>query len=375
MTRRQRILNQINGDTPDRVPMLGGWNLGVRNMAEIAGISVEEYLRDPESGVIRANRKLDVDGMVPPIIPRDLESIRQGNLEERTFAEVEPEALQQRGAAIPEMEQKVVAKFDAQAVEKEYRQRFESLLKLMGDIVLIPTLWEAVANFSLYFQYGYEAFLAATALYPEEVELIWWEDSILARERNKIIVRLYREYDLAPMLFTGCDICMNGGPMCSPEYLRQSYWPHVKRSLEPYVEAGIRVLHHCDGNVMPLIDDMIGAGCSGFQGFQYECNVDPCELRRRRSLKGEVPLFMAGLSVTRTLPFGTRQDVMDEVDYMLDYTEGGHGMFLFTSNVTGVEVPPANLVAAYRRLAEYDPQKAVYHGKHEWPWGAAHPGS
>ena len=375
MNHKQRILNQINGDEIDRVPMLGGWNLGVRNLAAIAGISVEEYLRNPEQGVMRANRVLGVDGMVPPIIPRELEAIRDGKVEESTFEGVEPEVLQERGAAVPDTEQEVIAKIDGLAVEKEYRQYFESTLKILGDMVLIPTVWSAVTNFSLYFQYGYEAFLAATALYPGEVERIWWEDSIIARERNKVIVRLYREYDLVPMLFSGCDICVNRGPMCSPEYLHQSYWPHMKRSIEPYLEAGIRVLHHCDGNVMPLIDDMLASGFSGFQGFQYECDVDIGDLRQRRSTKGEVPLFMSGLSVTRTLPFGTEQDVIDEVDYMLDSTEGGKGMFLFTSNVTGVEVPPANITAAYRHLAGFDPRKATARGRQAWPWGAAHPES
>jgi ribonuclease HIII len=34
-------------------------------------------------------------------------------------------------------------------------------------------------------------------------------------------------------------------------------------------EAGIRLIHHCDGNVTPIIDDMLAAGYTGFQGFQH----------------------------------------------------------------------------------------------------------
>jgi len=93
--------------------------------------------------------------------------------------------------------------------------------------------------------------------------------------------------------------------MVRPEFLRTAFWPHVKYSMEPYLDAGIRFIHHCDGNVMPLVDDMVAAGYSGFQGFQYECGVDIYELRKHRSLKGEEMLIMGGLSVTRTLPFGT----------------------------------------------------------------------
>ena len=237
---------------------------------------------------------------------------------------------------------------------------------------MLATVWEAATNFSLYFEYGYEAFLAAVALYPEEIGRIYWEDSIRARERNRVVVRLMREYGMPPMLFCGQDICVNRGPMVDPVYLRTHFWPYVKISIAPLVEAGIRVIHHCDGNVMPLVDDMIGAGFSGFQGFQYECGVDPRELRKRRSLLGEVPLLLGGLSVTRTLPFGTPAEVADEVDYCLDCSDGGKGFFLFTSNVTGVEVPPANIEAAYRHLAAWRPG-TPRPAWPDWPWRIRHP--
>ncbi len=55
MTRREQRLAQIRGEEVDRVPIVGGWSLGVKNLAELAGLSVEEYLRDPMAGVVRAN--------------------------------------------------------------------------------------------------------------------------------------------------------------------------------------------------------------------------------------------------------------------------------------------------------------------------------
>jgi hypothetical protein len=368
LSRKQRLLNQINSAEVDRIPMIGGWNLGVRNLASIAGISVAEYLRDPLQGVVQANIALGVDAVVSPIIPTDVDSIRDGQLEEKDFSGREPEELQERAAKIPDTEREVLASFDSRATEDRYRDRFTRLKQRFGEIECVTNVWEAPANFALYFQYGYEAFLAATALYPAEVGKIYWEDGLLARERNKIIVRLMKELDLLPFFFTGHDICVNSGPMCSPEFLREYYWPHAKTSLEPLVESGVRLICHCDGNVMPLVDDMLDAGFSGFQGFQFECGVDPFEIRKRR----QDLLFFTGLSVTRTLPFGTPQEVCDEVDYFLDYTDGGRGMFLFSSNVTGVEVPPQNIVAAYQHLAEYEPRMKNSQWR-PWPWGIAHP--
>ena len=91
------------------------------------------------------------------------------------------------------------------------------------------------------------------------------------------------------------------------------------------MDAGVRLIHHCDGDVRPVVDDFIAIGFSGFQGFQYELGVDPYDLKQRRSRLGEELLFFTGLSVSRTLPFGTPEDVRDEVDYFLDFTDGGRG--------------------------------------------------
>lgn len=356
MTHKDRMLCQLAGEPVDRIPMVGGWSLGVRNVAALGGMSVEDYLRDPFRGVMQANRRQGMDGMVPPIVPTDLASIRDGQLQEATFAGVEPEALLARAEAIPATEAAVLrARFDAAAVEAGYRRHFEEMLSGMEELVFVPTLWGAPANFSLYFTFGYIAFLSAVALYPDAVGRIYWEDGVLSRASNHLLAGLLREYDVLPMMLTGDDICTNDGPMVQPEFLREYYWPHVKYSLEPLVDAGIRLLHHCDGNVMPLVDDMAEAGFSGYQGFQYECGVDVYDLRKRRGPHGEEMLILGGLSVTRTLPFATPEQVCREVDYCLDATDGGRGFFLFTSNVTGVEVPPANLEAAYRHLAAYDP--------------------
>lgn len=375
MTQRERLLRQIRGEPVDRIPMLGGWNEGISNLCAIGGIGVEDYLRDPWAGVMQANRALHVDGMVPPIVPQTVEEIRASNLQESGFSAVEPEALLRRAEAIRNTERQVLAQLDLAAEEKKLREYFQDLLMRLGDMPLIPTLWSAPANFALYFEYGYSAFFAAIGLYPEAVRRIYWEDGVKCRARNGIVVRLFREFDLLPMLFCGHDICNSTGPMCSPAYLRKYYWPAARYSLEPFLEADIRLVCHCDGNVMPLIDDIVTAGFSGFQGFQYECGVDPYRLRQYRGPRGEEPLFFAGLSVTRTLPFGTPEEVREEVDYLLDFTEGGRGLFLFTSNVTGVDVPPGNIVAAYRYLESVVPnlRKRTAAARGPWPWRVHHP--
>jgi hypothetical protein len=374
LSKKQRLLRQARGQEVDRVPTLAGWIGGAANLAQLAGISAEAYLADPEAGVIRAAVALDADGMIQPVVPRSLDEVRTQAILDASYAGTEPEALVKRADAIPDSERAILATFDATAEERRYRDYFEHAFAHWQGIEPIPNFWEIGGHFPLYTEFGYSAFLLACALYPDAVGKIYWAKSLHSRERAKILVRLYKEYDLVPLMFCGEDLCNNKGPMVSPAFLRKHYLPTVKMIVEPLVDAGVRLIHHCDGDVRPLVDDFIAIGFSGFQGFQYELGLDLYELKTRRSRLGQAPLFFTGLSVTRTLPFGTADDVRDEVDYFLDATDGGQGMFLITSNVSGVEVPPENLRFAYSYVKSWNPAQERKPTWRQWPWSQNHPG-
>jgi uroporphyrinogen decarboxylase len=156
--------------------------------------------------------------------------------------------------------------------------------------------------------------------------------------------------------------------MVNPDFLRQYYFPTVRLSIEPLLDAGVRLIHHCDGDVRPLIDDFLSLGFSGLQGFQYELGIHPYDLRHKLAMDGRPLLFFASLSVSRTLPFGTPDDVRREVDWWHALTDGGRGMFLFTSNVTGPEVPPENLLAGYHRAHRLKPDPTLRAQRVDWPW-------
>jgi len=372
LTKKERLTRQARGLEVDRIPSIGGWMLGVNNLASIAGISAEAFLVDPERGTVRANLALEVDGMVQPVIPRSLNEMRTGYVQEASFTGIEPEALLLKANTYPDTEQEVLSSFDAQAEEQRYRQYFEHAIQTWEGIQPVPNFWEIGGHFPLYSEFGYMAFWAACALYPEAVGKIYWAKSLLSRERARILVSLYREYDLIPLMFCGEDVCNNQGPMVSPAFLRKYYFPTVKMIVEPLADAGIRLIHHCDGDVRPVVDDFIAIGFSGFQGFQYELGIDILELKQLRSRLGEEMLLFTGLSVSRTLPFGSPQDIQDEVDYFLDCTGGGRGMYLFTSNVSGVEVPPENLQTAYHYVKQWDPSLPRQAQWKKWPWQDFH---
>lgn len=366
LTRKQRLQRQALGLDIDRIPSLGGWIGGARNLSAIAGISTHEYLADPYQGMLRAHHALGVDGMIQPIYHTSIEQVRSGLVQEADFNGIQPEAILAYAEALPDNEASVLSSFDAAAEEHHYRQYFAQAFAEWGGIEPVPNFWEIGGHFPLYAQFGYTAFWLACALYPEAVGKIWWARSLHSRQRAKILVKLYREFDLVPLMFCGEDLCNNSGPMVSPAFLRKVYLPTVQMIIEPLVDAGVRLIHHCDGDVRSLLPDYLRIGFSGLQGFQYELGLDLYELNQMRSAMGQELLFFTGLSVTRTLPFGSEDDVRAEVDYFIDATQGGRGMFLFTTNVTGVEVPPRNLIAAYRHVKAFDASKPYQPQPRPW---------
>jgi hypothetical protein len=265
---------------------------------------------------------------------------------------VSPEKVKEDAEALPDSEAEILKSLDVAEIKHHLCLWLTEWIQIMGNIVPITNDWGATPNFQgFYNQYGYEAYLMAIALYPESVGRLYWHSAVVAKKRNEMLVSLIRELDLPPMIFTGQDICNNSGPMCSMDFLRQYYFPQESFALAPLVDAGIRVVRHCDGNIMPMLDDCIRVGYSGFQGFQYECGVDPFAIAKRRSIRDERLLFFAGLNVTRTLPFGTIDDIREEIEYVLDYTDGGKGLFFFTSSSIGPEVPLENIKYAYNYMA------------------------
>ncbi len=108
-------------------------------------------------------------------------------------------------------------------------------------------------------------------------------------------------------------------------------------------------------------------GYTGFQGFQYECNVNGHEIAKQKTITGDDLIFFAGMNVTRTLPFGTVDDVIDEIDYVLDFTDEGKGLFFFTSNSIQPEVALENILPAYKYIASGEYLKKDKKKFPEWP--------
>ena len=107
---------------------------------------------------------------------------------------------------------------------------------------------------------------------------------------------------------------------------------------------------------MPLIPDIIESGFDILNPVQISAaNMDPNELKQR--FGDRVVFWGGGIDTQRVLPFGTVDEVKEQVKHHLEiFGPGGGYVFNPIHNVQS-KVPVENLIAMYETQREYGKYK------------------
>ncbi len=332
----------------------------------LAGAGPGEYARDPERVYLQMEERCGVclldqylwdnplsmtshgfEGAQRGATTGAREVVRDGVLIDSPEAVVE----HLERVEFPKLE-RLAAEFDEEERARRIVLREQSLQERIGPVILKAPY--ACVSFPglAYGTYGYEHYFSAYALYPEVMEKHFRLQADVAVRSNRAAARAFTEGGLPPVCRLDHDMADSRGTLVRLETLDRLWLPHFARSLEPLLATGVRLLWHCDGNLMGLLPRLVEAGVSGFQGFQYEDGMDYRAICRMRMKDGREPVIFAGVSVTRTLPHGTPQDVRDEMRFLV---ENGPrtGLFLGASSSIAPGVPWENLKTFVEGLHYY----------------------
>jgi len=156
------------------------------------------------------------------------------------------------------------------------------------------------------------------------------------------------------ILLTGDDFGSQQGPLVSPamwvEFLGDGFaeYAGIARS------HGVRVMHHTCGSVRRLVGLLVERGLDVLQSLQPEAaDMDPRVLKAQF---GGRLAFHGGISIQRTLPFGSPDEVRSEVREKVEALASGGGYILCTSHNIQADVPVRNvltLLEAYKEFGRY----------------------
>ncbi len=169
-----------------------------------------------------------------------------------------------------------------------------------------------------YNQYGYENYFMAYALFPDLIEKDFNLQADVAVKRNTLAARAIIEGGLPRLIRLDHDMADSRGTLVNVESLDRVWFPAFARSIEPFLKAGIRLIWHCDGNLMQMVPRLIEAGIGGFQGFQYEDGMDYVEICKMKDRNGGPLAIWGGVSVTTTLPMGSKEDVKKQLRWLVE---------------------------------------------------------
>lgn len=285
--KRERLLNAIEFKPTDRLPVNGG-NGTIAAIERVTGRN--DYVTHAKEVFTQAMKTWDVDVVMQFVLPdrQDRQcgpgagvKVRDGLLS--AVYNLMDDWSKEHGAwASPEDFRDFCESLPPAAEAKRFVDADVTIqrwieLDVWGEflkpIVWLPGHLCGTVGWMWYSQVGYENYLMANILYPEAMERLFAFLGEEGRLRNIAIARVIREHNLLPVVYSGEDICGNDGPMVSPQLLRDTYFPHLKRATAPLIEAGVHWLWHTDGNIIPILDDLMGCGIDGFQGFEEDLNT------------------------------------------------------------------------------------------------------
>jgi uroporphyrinogen decarboxylase len=149
-------------------------------------------------------------------------------------------------------------------------------------------------------------------------------------------------------VYLGDDWGDQRGVILGPDRWRHFIKPRAAKLYERIRSADKFVLTHCCGNVMDIIPDMIEMGLDVLESLQPEA-MDVYEIKRKY---GKDLRLWGGLGTQHVLPFGSPQEVRDEIRHLIEELGGGGGYILAPAKPLMEDIPTANAVAVIEEFAQ-----------------------
>lgn len=344
----ERIRAVIDGKQPDRVPL---FDL-LRNTAVIEHITRERLTIENGADLVYRAYAPAIDGTRPQVkspTAERTETLPDGRRQEvhrwtiwtehRRFADSEAyESEMRRG----------LDAFDPAWTAADQRAMDGTLAGIadirrrLGEVFCFPGIPAGPALMGLYGDVGLEYFSYYLADCPDVI--------IELMERNTVYAeRWYAQLPDAHGIeagFLGDDIAFKSGPLLNPVWMRKHYFPRLARAIHAAHRRGIKVLFHSDGNLNPILDDLVAVGIDGLNPIEILAGMDVGEIHQRYP-----HLFMAGgIDVSQLLPFGTPQAVREAVRRAVDAAEGR--LLVGSSTELNEDVPLVNFLALREAVME-----------------------
>ena len=145
------------------------------------------------------------------------------------------------------------------------------------------------------------------------------------------------------MIWAGDDMGAQHKMMISPRMWRTYFKPRMATFISELkaINPNVKVAYHTDGNVEPIIPELIEIGLDVLNPVQ-PASMDPAKIKQQY---GKQLSFWGTIDEQRTLPFGSPQDVTAEVRQRLKTVGYDGGLILAPTHHVQLDTPLENFWA------------------------------
>jgi len=187
--------------------------------------------------------------------------------------------------------------------------------------------------------------------------------AIFARQAARAIenLELYRQAvgdKIVAIFISGTDFGTQRGEFVSPDMYRDLYLPfHEQMNDWVHAHTEWKTFYHCCGSIYRLIPHFIEAGVDILNPVQCSAaNMDPARLKQE--FGDRLVFWGGGVDTQKTLPFGTPEEVRQEVgERIRTFAPGGGYVFNAIHNIQA-NTPVENVLAVFEAARE---------GGRDWP--------
>ncbi len=145
------------------------------------------------------------------------------------------------------------------------------------------------------------------------------------------------------MIWTGDDVGAQDSMLISPKMWREFFKGRMANYIAELkaINPNVKVAYHSDGNIMPIIPELIEIGIDVLNPIQ-PASMDPAEIKQQF---GDKLCFWGSIDEQHTLPFGSASDVRDEVLERLKTIGHSGGLILAPTHHVQLDTPLENFWA------------------------------
>jgi len=179
-------------------------------------------------------------------------------------------------------------------------------------------------------------------------------DKLLALKLDFWEMALPQLGDVVDVISYADDYGTNESQLISPAMFRAQIKPRLKilfariKELAPHV----KLFFHSDGNLRPILPDFIELGVDILNPVQFTAaGMELVALKR--DFGKDFVFWGGGVNTSGVLPFGTPQEVKEDVRRNIEALAPGGGFVFNTVHNILMDVPPENIIAMWEALQEY----------------------